>query len=149
MKTKWIVIGVLSFIVIILLGSGAAPLIFSQVVYGCNLERILATGDIEQVSDHPITTAYHEKYDLNSTKTSRSRSLEWGYGTVEYASYFGDFEPGWSNAYLKITVDQCGVPQEFQFQCVDSEGTPWVSLNSKKDNVLEYLQNQNCFDVEN
>lgn len=147
-KTKWIVSGVLSFIAIILLGSGAAPLIFSEAVYGCNLQRTLATGDIEQVSGHPITKAYHEKYEQNSTSTSGSRSLEWGYGTVEYSSYFRNIGEGWENAYLKIILDQCGVPQEFQFQCFDSTGTSLVSLNSQKDNVLEYLQNQNCFEVE-
>ena len=146
-KPKWAVICVLSLIVIILLGSGAAPLIFSEIVYGCNLQRTMASGEIEQVSHHPITNAYHEKYELRSPRTSSSHSLEWGYGTVEYSSYFRDSGEEWSNAYLKITIDQCGVPQEFQFQCVDSEGMPWVSLNSKKDNVLEYLENRNCFDV--
>lgn len=147
-KTKWIVIGVLCVIAIVLLGSGAAPLMFSEVVYGCNLQRILATGDIEQVSEHPITKAFHEKYELDSARTSSSRSLEWGYGTVEYSYYFRDFEEGWGHAYLQSILDQCGVPQEFQFKCFDSEGAPLVLLNSKKDNVLEYLQNQNCFEME-
>ena len=145
MKTKWLIIGVVSFIAIILFGSGAAPLIFSEVVYGCNLQRMLATGDVEQVSDHPITMAYHEKYKFDSSHTSRSRSLEWGYGTVEYYSYYETKDHGWANAHLKVIVDPCSVPVEFQFQCIDSEDKAWVSLNSKKDNLIDYLQYENCF----
>ena len=61
MKTKWIVIGVLSFIAIILLGSAAAPLMFSQVVYGCNLQEIMGTGDIKAVIENKITQEYLDK----------------------------------------------------------------------------------------
>lgn len=145
MKTKWVVVGILSFAGIVLFGSGAAPLIFSEMVYGCNLQESLASGDIEPVSNHPITMAYNEKYELNSLHTSGTRSLEWGHGTVEYSSYYDTEDRGLSNAYLKVTVDSCGVPTEFKFQCVDSENNPWVSLNSKDDYVLDYLQNKNCF----
>ncbi len=134
------------FIAIILLGSGAAPLIFSEIVYGCNLQKTLAFDEGVHVKEHKITQQYIEKYESKSSSTSGSRSLEWGYGTVEYSSFFGDFREEWYTVDLKIIVDHCGVPQEFQFQCLDSEGTPWVSLNSKEDNILEYLQNQNCLD---
>ena len=145
MKTKWSIIGILSFITIILFGSGAAPLIFSQVVYGCNLERMLATKDIDQVSNHPIISVYYDKYELYSTSTSSGRSLEWGYGTVEYSSYYSTLSDGWSSAYLKVILDQCGIPQEFEFKCIDSEDNAWVSLNSKNDDLLEYLQYDDCF----
>ena len=131
-----------------MLGSGAAPLIFSEIVYGCNLQRTLALGDIEQVSDHPITKAYYEKYELNSTSTSRSRSLEWGYGTVEYSSSspYVSYYDVWPSAHLKVVVDQCGMPQKFEFQCRDNQRQELISLNSKNDNLLEYLQTENCFE---
>ena len=149
MKTKWKIISVLSFIAIFLLVTGAAPLIFSEVVYGCNLQRTFASGDIEQVSDHPITKAYYEKYELDSTSTSRSRSLEWGYGTVEYSSSSPhvSYYDVWPSAHLKVVVDQCGIPQEFEFQCTDNQGQILISLNSKNDNLLKYLQTENCFDA--
>jgi len=65
---------------------------------------------------------------------------------LEYFSYYDAEDHGLSNAYLKVTVDSCGVPTEFKFQCIDSENNAWVSLNSKDDYVLDYLQNKNCFD---
>jgi len=148
MKTKWKVISVLSFIAIFLLVTGAAPLIFSEVVYGCNLQKTLALGDIEHVKEHKITQEYFEKYELNSTSTSRSRSLEWGYGLVEYSSLHNvSYDGGWSRAHLRIVVDQCGIPQEFEFQCKDNQGQILISLNSENDNLLVYLQTENCFDV--
>ena len=149
MKIKWKIISVLSFITIFLFVTGAAPLIFSEVVYGCNLQRTFASDDIGQVSDHPITKAYYEKYELDSTSTSRSRSLEWGYGTVEYSSSspYVSYYDVWPSAHLKIVVDQCGMPQKFEFQCRDNQRQVLVSLNSKNDNLLEYLETENCFDV--
>lgn len=155
MKTRWIVIVILSITAIILLGSGAAPLIFSQAVYGCNLQKILATNDIKHVSNHPITNAYYEKYEINSTSTSGSRSLEWGYGIVEYSSFHGanyvegTYDVDQSYAQLKVTVDQCGIPQEFQFRCTDSKNKELILLDSKNDDILYYLQNKNCFEVKN
>lgn len=147
MKTKWIVIGVLSFVAIILLGSGAAPLMFSQVVYGCNLQKIMSSGDIEAVTENKITQEYFDKYDKNSVSSSRSRSLEWGYGTVEYSSsHHVSYDDGWSSTHLKVVIDQCGIPQEFEFQCKDGQGQEVVSLNSEKDDLLKYLQTDNCFE---
>ncbi len=150
MKTKWIVVIILSFVGIFLFSSGRAPLIFSEVVYGCNLQDMLATGDVEHVSNHPITNAYYEKYEATSTSTSGSRSLEWGHGIVEYSSFHHmSYDDGWSNAYLKVTVDQCGIPKEFEFQCMDNQKQMLISLNSKNDDLLEYLQTENCFEVQN
>lgn len=147
MKTKWIVIGVLSFIAIILLGSGAAPLMFSQVVYGCNLQEIMGTGDIKAVTENKITQEYLDKYDKKSTSDGGSRSLEWGYGIVEYfSSHYISYDDGWSSAHLRIVVDQCGIPQKFEFQCKDGQGQEVVSLNSENDDLLKYLQTDNCFE---
>ena len=82
----------------------------------------------------------------NSSSTSSSRSLEWGHGIVEYSSsHYVSYDKGWSSAYLKVVVDHCGIPQEFEFQCRDDQGQEVVSLNSKKDNLLKYLQTDNCF----
>ena len=145
MKTRWIIIGILSFIAIVLLGSGAAPLMFSQAVYGCNLQQIMGSGDIEAVTENKITQEYLDKYEKNSSNTDRSRSLEWGYGVVEYSSYHHvSYDEGWSSAYLKVIVDHCGIPQEFEFQCRDVNGQEIVSLNNKNDDLLKYLQTDNC-----
>lgn len=149
MKTKWIIFGVLSFGVIILFATGAAIMIFSAAVSGCNLEKTLPLDKIEHVENHVITKTYHDKYKFDSSSTSRSRTLEWGYGVVEYSSYFDTEDHGLSDVYLKVTIDYCGIPTEFQFQCIDSNGKQWVSLNSKSDNVLDYLQNQDCIQVRN
>ncbi|MDH3656833.1 MAG: hypothetical protein OEM77_01685 [Nitrosopumilus sp.] len=146
MKTKWVVTGVLSFVAIILLGSGAAPLIFSEIVYGCNLQKKLSLGNIDEVTEHKITQKFLDKYDKNSVSSSSSRSLEWGYGTVEYSfSNYGSYDDRGSSANLKVVIDQCGIPQEFEFQCKDNSGQVWISANSKNDDLSKYLQNQNCF----
>lgn len=150
MKTKWIVMGVLSFIAIILLGSGAAPLIFSEIVYGCNLQQKLSTKNIDEVTENKITQEYFEKYDKNSVSTGGSRSLEWGYGIVEFHSTHNvSYDNGWSSAHLKVTVDQCGTPQEFEFQCRDNQGQVLISLNNENDDLLKYLQTENCFEAKN
>ena len=146
MKTRLMVIGILSVIAIVLLGSGAAPLIFNQAVYGCNLQQIMGSGDIRAVTENKITQEYLDKYEKNSSNTDRSRSLEWGYGVVEYSSYhYGSYDEGESNAYLKVIVDHCGIPQEFEFQCRDENGQETVSLNSKNEDLLKYLQTDSCF----
>ena len=147
MRPKWIAVGIVSVVALVLLGSGAAPLIFSEIVYGCNLQKKMATADLDEVTEHNITQKYFEKYYNLSASTERSRSMEWGYGIVEYTSshYEQHGAEGWSSANLKVTIDQCGIPQEFEFQCIDNTGNAWVSVNSKKDNLIEYLQNENCF----
>jgi hypothetical protein len=146
MKTKWVVTGVLSVIAIILLGSGAAPLIFSEIVYGCNLQKKVSLGNIDEVTEHKITQKFLDKYDKNSVSSSSSRSLEWGYGLVGYSfSNYGSYDDRGSSANLKVIIDQCGIPQEFEFQCKDASGQAWKSANSKNDDLIKYLQNQNCF----
>ena len=145
MKTRWIVIGVLSFIAIVLLGSGAAPLMFSQAVYGCDLQKIMGSGDIKVVTENKITQEYLDKYEKNSSNTDRSRFLEWGYGIVEYSSsHYVSYDEERSSAHLKVIIDHCGIPQEFEFQCRDQQGQEIVSLNSKNDDLLKYLQTDNC-----
>jgi len=146
MKTRWIVIGILFFIGIILLGSGAAPLMFSQVVYGCNLQEIMGSDNTKTVTENKITQEYLDKYEKNSSSTSSSRSLEWGYGTVEYSSSsYVSYDDGWSSAHLRVVVDHCGIPREFEFRCKDGQGQEVISLNSKNDDFLKYLQTDNCF----
>ena len=107
----------------------------------------MSSGDIKAVTENKITQEYLEKYDKNFASSSRSRSLEWGYGTVEYSSTrYVSYDDEWPSAHLRIVVDQCGIPQEFEFQCKDGQGQEVVSLNSENDDLLKYLQTDNCFE---
>jgi len=147
MKTRWVIIGIVSLVGLVLLGSGAAPLIFSELVYGCNIDRILASGEFEDVTNHPITQEYFSKYYLDSSHTSRASASQWGSGTVEYSAYYYTTDHGRSDAHLKITVDHCAIPTEFQFQCRDDQEIPWVLIDDKEGKLLEYLRDNNCFDT--
>jgi hypothetical protein len=101
-RPKWIVVGIASVAILVLFGSGAAPLIFSEIVYGCNLQKKMATAELDEVTEHQITQEYFEKYYDHSSSTERLRSMEWGYGIVEYTSshYKQHGTEGWSNAEL-------------------------------------------------
>lgn len=107
----------------------------------------MAMADLDEATEHNITQEYFEKYHNLSASTERTRSMELGYGIVEYTSshYEQHGVEGWLSANVKVTIDQCGIPQEFEFQCIDNTGNAGVSVSSKEDNLIEYLQNENCF----